>query len=165
MTELIKSSVIFRMDENLKRIEHCFQLTDHNLLWRSANKSSNSIGHLVLHLNGNITQYIISCLGGKKDERNRQMEFDTEEKIEKSDLLRKHVSVIHTAKDVIQSLNGEQLKKKYKVQGFEMTGIDILVHVAEHYSYHTGQIAFWMKLNLNKDLDFYKDQNLDQLNA
>ena len=165
MLESIKSSVILRMQENLKRIATCIQSTDQDLLWKSANVSSNSIGHLILHLNGNITQYILSCLGGSTDNRERHAEFDTDEYLEKEIILKNHKNVILQSIQVIKSLNEEQLKKKYKVQGFEMTGIDILVHVVEHYSYHTGQIAFWIKLNLDTDLGFYKDMDLNVRNV
>ena len=165
MTELFINAVILKMDENLNRIKHCLGIADNDLLWKRPNVSSNSMGHLILHLNGNITQYIISCLGGEIDDRKRQAEFDTEKHIENSALLQRHVDTINKANAVIKSLDSKQLEKSYKVQGFDMTGVDILVHVTEHYSYHTGQIAFWLKLNLNTDLGFYKDQDLDVRNA
>ena len=165
MLETLKSSIILRMEDNLERTKSCFQIADQKLVWKSPNESSNSIGHLILHLNGNITQYILSCLGGNADKRERQAEFDTNEHLDKEVLLKSHLNVINSAIQIIKSLTAVQLEKKYQVQGFEMTGVDIIVHVVEHYSYHTGQMAFWLKLNLDTDLGFYKDMDLDLRNV
>ena len=50
------------------------------------------------------------------------------------------------------------------VQGFQLSGIGIVVHVVEHYSYHTGQISFWTKQLKNKDLRFYAGLDLNVQN-
>ena len=55
----------------------------------------------------------------------------------------------------------EELMRKRMVQGFEYSGIGIIIHVTEHFSYHTGQIAFWTKQLKNKDLGFYADRDLE----
>ena len=65
---------------------------------------------------------------------------------------------------IIGQQSEESLMKKRMVQGFQLSGIGIVVHVVEHYSYHTGQIAFWTKLLKNKDLAFYGTTNLNTRN-
>ena len=65
---------------------------------------------------------------------------------------------------VMESLDESALVKQYHVQGFQLSGIGIIIHVTEHYSYHTGQIAFWVKLLKNNDLGFYQNINLNVKN-
>ena len=160
----IKSSV-FRMEENLRRIEICLEHITKDELWQHANESSNSIGNLILHLNGNITQYILSSLGGIKDERVRSQEFMSDQGISLYKLLEDHAEVINQAIKVIKKLSSDSLAKERTVQGFDMDGVEIVLHVVEHYSYHTGQIAYIVKQIKNTDLGFYGDINLDKLNS
>ena len=162
--ESLLHTTVFRLEENLRRIEHCLDLIDEDSMWIKANDESNSIGNLILHLNGNIGQYILSCLGGKEDMRNRINEFNIESRIPKDKLLDMHAHIISSAIGVVKKLDNKKIKGHYKVQGFDMNGVEILVHVVEHSSYHTGQIAQAVKLITNRDLGFYKGVNLDKLN-
>src|SRR5438876_11140845 len=50
------------------------RLAEADLWWRP-NEASNSIGNLMLHLAGNIRQWIVSGVGGAPDERDRAAEF------------------------------------------------------------------------------------------
>jgi len=56
------------------------QLSDEDLWWRP-NAVSNSVGNLMLHLSGNVRQWIVSGLGGAPDDRVRQLEFDASERL------------------------------------------------------------------------------------
>ncbi len=164
INSLFTDSCISYIQENKKRVHHCFQQLNEGQLWRIENENLNSVGNLILHLNGNISQYVLSSLGGQKDERNRESEFKERPNINKSDLLALHDAVINNAIGVIRNLDPNELSRSRSVQGFDMTGMEVLIHVTEHYSYHTGQIAFITKLYNNKDLDFYKGFDLNLLN-
>jgi len=72
-------------------------------------------------------------------------------------------AVLRANHTIIKSKEEELLHQR-KVQGFSLTGIGIILHVAEHFSYHTGQIAFYTKQLCNTDLEFYRDKDLDILN-
>lgn len=156
---------ILRIDEYLVKIERCLNELKEEEIWERPNESSNSIGNIILHLCGNITQYIISSLGTAKDNRERDLEFTTKGGISKLELFRKLSNVVDEAKNVISEINLEDLKKIRTVQGFRMSGIGIIIHVVEHFSYHTGQIAFWTKMIKNIDLGFYRDLDLNQKNS
>ena len=117
-----------------------------------------------MHLCGNITQYIISSLGESQDIRARNEEFSTTEGFSKIELLGKLLETTGKAKDIIALSTAEQLLRNREVQGFNLTGIGIVIHVVEHYSYHTGQIAFWVKQLKNKSLGFYNDKDLTKKN-
>jgi uncharacterized damage-inducible protein DinB len=153
--------IIVRLyDESLPRIVKCLnQLSDEQIWWRP-NESSNSIGNLVLHLNGNVSQWIYAGLGGFTDTRERQIEFDERKHIEKQDLVELLMSTMSSIRPIIEDLPKEELLRKRPVQTFEETGVSILVHVTEHYSYHTGQIAYITKMLMDKSLGFYEDIKL-----
>lgn len=156
-----KQQSIFYMKENLPRIKKCLEKITEEEVWKKPNENTNSIGNLLLHLCGNITQYIISCMGGDADSRIRESEFSTKGGFTKQELLEKITGVVSKAISVIKNVNEEKLIAQTKVQGFDMTGVDIIIHVVEHFSYHTGQIALLTKLFINKDLGFYAGVNLN----
>ena len=153
---LIHEVILRLYDESLPRILKCIgQLTDEQIWWRP-NESSNSIGNLVLHLCGNVSQWIGSGLGGFPDDRARQSEFDRREGINKGELSQVLQSTMTRILPVIQNLPSEELLRKRAVQTFEESGLSILVHVTEHFSYHTGQIAYITKMLTDSPLGFYE---------
>jgi uncharacterized damage-inducible protein DinB len=158
------SQSIYRIQENLPRIEKCLNELSDEELWQRPNSSSNSIGNLVLHLCGNITQYIISGLGKSADNRNRDSEFAATGGFTKTELRNKIASTINNAVSVIKGLSENDLAETKSVQGYNSSGISIIVHVTEHLSYHTGQITFWTKCLKNKDMGYYAGIDLNKKN-
>ena len=156
-----KAQASFRLDESTRMIVKTFKALDEADIWRKPNPSSNSIGNLILHLCGNISQYAIASLGGTEDLRNREEEFSATSGYSRDELLDRLLEVIDRAKTIISHCSGEELLRSRQVQGFTMSGIGIIIHVVEHYSYHTGQIAFWTKLLKDKDLGFYEGVDLN----
>jgi uncharacterized damage-inducible protein DinB len=156
LRDALVREVLYRMyDECLPRIEKCLDQLDDNAIWWRPNENSNSIGNLILHLCGNVRQWIYAGLGKNEDVRNRQVEFDERTIIHKEELrqnLRSAMDMIHP---VIANVPVEELLNKRSVQTFEETGLTILIHVTEHFSYHTGQIAYITKMLMDKPLGFY----------
>jgi uncharacterized damage-inducible protein DinB len=161
--EFIEQS-LHRIDENTPRINKCMNELEEADAWMRPNNASNSVGNLILHLCGNITQYIISSLGETEDIRERDKEFSANDGYSKSGLMEKLNATIEKAKGIIQTMDRDNLLRKRYVQGFEYSGMGIIIHVTEHYSYHTGQIVFWTKLLKNKDLGFYGGIDLNKKN-
>ncbi len=155
---------IYRINECTKRVTKCLDEIDEIELWQRPNEHSNSIGNIVLHLCGNIRQYTISSLGQGEDIRERNKEFSAKAGFKKSELLSKLQQTTHEAITLMEGLDEAALNKIYFVQGFQLSAIGIIIHVTEHYSYHTGQIAFWVKLLKNTDLGFYRNINLNVKN-
>ena len=168
MTVLIssdfKTQSLHYLHLNTPRIEKCLGLLSEVEVWQRPNAASNSVGNLILHLCGNIRQYIISGLGQQPDTRKRDAEFAANEGFTKQELLRKLTDTVVEAATVIELADDNDLLTERKVQGYTLTGIGIIIHVVEHYSYHTGQIAFWTKLLQDEDLGFYGDQDLNVRN-
>ena len=157
--ELVKNA-LYRMDESTRMILKSLAEISEEELWQKPNDSLNSIANLILHLCGNITQYVISSLGEKEDLRNRDAEFSAKTPADKKEVLDQLEQTVDTAKRVIFDTNISQLLKVRSVQGFTFSGVGVIIHAVEHYSYHTGQIAFWVKQLKNKDLGFYDGVDL-----
>lgn len=156
---------IFRLEEALPRIVQCLNELTEAQIWQRPNNNSNSVGNLVVHLCGNVRQYIISNLGDTPDMRARDVEFAMRDGYDRQQLIEKITEIIQQAVEVIRVMSTEDLMKVRSVQGFEQTGINSIIHVVEHFSYHTGQIAFWTKLLQDVDLKFYGDMDLTVRNA
>jgi uncharacterized damage-inducible protein DinB len=160
----LKAQAIYRMDWNYQMLTKAVAEVEDGVVWSRPNGVSNSIGNLILHLCGNITQYAIAGLGGREDERQRDLEFSARETHTKEELLLKLRETLEGAKREILTASDENLLRIRSVQGFEMSGIGIVLHVVEHFSYHTGQIAFWVKQLKNKPLGFYDGIDLNVKN-
>lgn len=155
----LQESALFLKDVYLPKIERCVeQLTDENLWWRP-NEESNSIGNLILHLSGNVRQWILSGVGEQPDARKRQQEFDQREVIPKKQLLEQLRSTVVEAVDVLTHLNPSFLAESRMIQKKEVSLLYAVYHVVEHFSMHTGQIIAITKLRTGKDLRFYDMKN------
>lgn len=129
-------------------------------VWRSPNEAMNSVGNLVLHLNGNVHQWINATLGNQPDNRRREEEFSKARRATKSQLVEQMDEMEKTTRGTIMSLTEESLTHTYEVQCYEENGLSILVHVMEHFSYHVGQITLLTKLYTEKDTAYYAGQDL-----
>ena len=155
---------ITRIDENTQKLIICLNELEEAETWKRPNQHSNSVGNIILHLCGNIRQYVISSLGQMEDIRERDKEFSADGGYSKSELLKKLSDTVEQAKNIIKNISETELLRKRQVQGFTLSGIGIIIHVTEHYSYHTGQIIFWTKLLKDKDLGLYANINLNAKN-
>lgn len=160
VSEFLENS-IYRLDEGTRMIKISIESVSESDIWKKPNDSSNSIGNQIIHICGNMTQYIIASLEEQDDYRNRDEEFSMTGGFTKIRLIQKLEDTVNKAKLVLNRCTKRQLIKKREVQGFNLSGIGIVIHAVEHYSYHTGQIAFWTKLLTNKDLGFYDGRDLN----
>ena len=136
------------------RIERCLeQLSDDNVWWR-ANPESNSIGNLLLHLAGNVRQWIISGVGGSTDERQRQLEFDEQGPMPSAEVLSRLRMTVEEADRVLARIPEESLLEGRRIQGHDVTVLEAIYAVVEHFSMHTGQIIVLTKM-WKGDLGFY----------
>lgn len=151
----VDGSRAFLTKDFLPKIERCIErLTDEEIWWR-ANEQCNSIGNLLLHLSGNIRQWIVSGLGGAPDNRTRQQEFDERSHLPKDELLAKLRTAVADADEVLAKLNPETLLERKTIQGKDVSVMYAIYHVVEHFAMHTGQILMITKQATDKDLAFY----------
>lgn len=142
-------------DDYLPKIRRCFEVLSEEDIWWRAHENTNSIGNLVLHLCGNVRQWIVSGLGGEKDRRLRPAEFSRRLPLPKDQLLEKLETTVAEATRVLDSLNEEDLATTRRIQVYDVTALQAVLHVVEHFAYHTGQIIYITRLRKNIDLKFY----------
>ena len=143
-------------------------LTDEQIWWRP-NEESNSAGNLILHLAGNVRQWIIAGVGGAPNTRDRASEFAERRHIRKDELLDLLRATLDEVDAVLAALETEiaaahsdaPLQRECVPQGFAQTVLDAVFHVVEHFSYHTGQIVFLAKCHAGESLRLYDDRQLN----
>lgn len=159
----IKSSFkIHVQTESVERIVKCLDLLTEEQVWERFNDNTSSIGNLILHLCGNVRQWIIATLGSQPDLRDRDAEFAERGPISKADLMARLRNTITEAVSVVEGLDEAVFTSEHEVQCYRETGTYIVLHVSEHFSYHTGQIVLATKIRKGINLDFYAGQNLSQ---
>jgi uncharacterized damage-inducible protein DinB len=148
--------------EGYARIHNCFaRLTDEQI-WQRPNGQLSSMGNLVLHLCGNVRQWVLSGLGDNEDTRQRSFEFSETGPIPREELFALMDRLKVDVEAFLKTLDEERLTQIHQVQGFDESGISILVHVTEHFSYHVGQIAWYTKMLTGEDLAFYGGVDLEK---
>jgi len=145
-----------KLRELSSRIETCMGELTEEQVWARGKESENAVGNLVLHLCGNVGQWIVSAIGGRPDHRVRDAEFAARGSTRKGELVARLRSTVEEALDVIGGLTEEQLTMRHSIQGYDVSGLEAIYHVVEHFSMHTGQIIFITKLLTTADLGFYR---------
>jgi uncharacterized damage-inducible protein DinB len=142
-------------EDFLPKIERCLErLTDEQIWWR-ANSQSNSVGNLLLHLSGNARQWIVGGLGGAPDARDRDAEFAQRETIPRAELLALLKQTLGEVDSTLTQLDANKLLETRTIQGFEVSVLEAILHVVEHFSMHTGQIILLTKQLTAQNLLFY----------
>ena len=139
---------------HLPRLVRCLKLLSEDEIWWRPNAASNSAGNLVLHLSGNVRQWIIAGLGNAEDRRDRDREFAERGPIPRGALIALIRKTVDEACGVLGRLPEDSLLRKYSIQGFRVSGMYAVCQVVTHFAYHTGQIIFVTKMKLGKDLRF-----------
>jgi uncharacterized damage-inducible protein DinB len=142
-------------EDYLPKIERCLELLTDEQIWWRANPQSNSIGNLLLHLSGNVRQWIVCGLGGAPDKRDRDSEFAERDPIPRDELLARLKQTLGEADAALAKFDADKLLEKSLIQGCEVTALSAMFHVVEHFSMHTGQIILMSKMFAEVDLGFY----------
>jgi len=132
------------------------QLTDAQIWWRP-NPACNSVGNLLLHLNGNVTQWIVASFNRLDDKRDRPAEFKEQEQPSGSILLSRLGATLDEVAKVFDRLTPEDLAATYQIQAYTVKGLDAVYQVVEHFGLHYGQILYITKTLRGEDLGFYRE--------
>ena len=151
----IASSRTYFAEDYLPKIERCLELlTDEQIWWRE-NPHSNSIGNLLLHLSGNVRQWIVCSLEGAPDARDRDSEFAQRGIIPRDELIARLKQTLGEADTTLANFDPDKLLERHVIQGLDVTALEAIFHVVEHFSMHTGQIILMAKMFAEVDLGFY----------
>jgi uncharacterized damage-inducible protein DinB len=141
------------------RIDECLERLTEEQIWYRPSEENNSIANLVLHLTGNVRQWIISAVGGAQDSRQRDAEFAARGEANLLDLRAKLTDAVAQASNIIETLPVERLMTTVHVQGYDKTVMEAIYHVVGHFAEHTGQIIYITKSIRKEDLGFYRHLN------
>src|SRR5712671_7457237 len=130
------------MEQYWPRMRACVEsLTEEQVWWRP-NEASNSVGNLLLHLNGNVRQWLVASFNGGEETRNRPAEFAQRQVIPAAALLRILGATVEEASVVLSRLTEADLISPRHIQGYTVTGLYAIYHVVEHFGMHYGQILY-----------------------
>jgi uncharacterized damage-inducible protein DinB len=147
------------LDEYWPRLRGCVEsLTDDQVWWRP-NEVSNSVGNLLLHLNGNVGQWLVGSFNRTEVARDRSAEFAERDLVSRAVLLDTLGATLQDASAVLSRLTEADLLTTLHIQGETVTGVDAVYHVVEHFAMHYGQILYIAKLVRGEDLGFYSHLN------
>jgi uncharacterized damage-inducible protein DinB len=161
MLEVFLQFSVRKLKQFEERIQTCLQkLSDEQIWWRGA-EEQNAVGNLVLHLCGNLGQWLNHGVDGRPDVRQRDAEFAARGQTGKAELSEKLSVAVADACRVIEGLSEGDLPRRMQVQKYDLTVLEGIYHVVEHFGQHTGQIVYATKLLTSTDLGFYS--HLSQL--
>src|SRR5262245_29782150 len=144
-----------KLAENLDRIETCVPKMSDEFVWARESENENAVGNLLLHLEGNVRQWILSGIGGAPNTRHRPSEFSARSGATGSSLVANLRAVVNDAVRVIRTLPPARLTDAVTIQGYDTTVLAAIFHVVEHFSGHTYQIILLTKRATHEDLGFY----------
>ena len=141
------------------RLRTCDESLTYEQVWWRPNDSSNSIGNMMLHLNGNVRQWLVASFNRLEDSRDRPREFNEREGVSGSALLIQLGATIQEASEVLRRLPETDLLAPFEIQGYHVRGLDAVYQVVEHFGLHYGQILYITKMIRSEDLGFYRNLN------
>ncbi len=147
------------LEQGWPRLKACVEPMTIEQVWWRPNPASNSVGNLILHLNGNLTQWLVASFNQERDRRNRPAEFTAEGGLAANELLERLGATVAEAGKVLDRLTTDELLAPYTIQGYHVRGLDAVYRVVEHFALHYGQIAYITKALLARDLGFYRELN------
>lgn len=154
----LSQAIIRKLEQDCSQVVRCVRLLEPPEVWHRVNPRCNSVGNLVLHLTGNMRQWILSGVGGEPFERDRPAEFTERGPRPVEPLLAAFTQTVQRASEIIATLKAESLSIRRGIQGYEVSTLVAVFHAVEHFSFHTGQIVHMTKALKNVDLSLYDEQ-------
>ncbi len=139
------------------KLRHCVGALPQQAVWARPNASCNSIGNLLVHLTGNVSEWILAGVGGRQVTRNRAAEFAQQQGADGATLMDNLEAVLRDVDSVLADLSEADLQRALVIQDRETTVLAAIYHVVEHFSMHTGQIIYLTKLYAPGKIQFYED--------
>jgi hypothetical protein len=150
----VGAAAAHELESAWKRIKHCLGQLNDEQVWRRSQPGLNSIGNLILHLCGNLRQWVVAGIGGAADVRNRPAEFAEQRSIPKEELMRSLEAVVEDAKGILAGVDARQLVEVRRIQGFDVTGAAAVFDSVPHFRGHTQEIVHMTRLQLGDAYQF-----------
>jgi len=141
LSKSLTSEAFAELSNAWRKIQHCLAQLDDEQLWNRPNGDLNSTANLLLHLRGNLTQWILSGLGGAPDVRTRPQEFSERGPIPRDELIAGVEATIESVKRVLESLDSAELLRRRRIQGFDVSGTQAIFETVAHFRGHSQEIV------------------------
>jgi uncharacterized damage-inducible protein DinB len=155
--EFVAQSRWLLVTEYPTKLRACLAALPPEALWRRPAPGTNSVGNLLLHLSGNVRQWIVSGVGSAPDTRDRAAEFAATGGPTADELLQGLTRTLADADAVLARLTTDDLLGRRTIQGRDLTVLEAVYHVTEHFAMHTGQIIYLTKMAAPGAIAFYED--------
>ncbi len=139
------------------KLRHCLNALPRGAVWARPNQDSNSVGNLLIHLTGNVTEWILGGVAGRSYKRYRAGEFAQRDGADASKLMDDLEAVLREADRVLAGLTEKDLERSVVIQERDTNVLGAIYHVVEHFAMHTGQIVFLTKLYAPGRIQFYEE--------
>jgi hypothetical protein len=148
-----------KLDLYLSRIETCLGKLTPQQIWARQSENENAVGNLVLHLEGNIRQWILGGVGGQPDIRDRHAEFEARAGSSGAELKARLRATIEEAVTVVRGVPDGRLTERIRTQGSDVSVLEAIYQVVQHVAGHAFQIILLTKLFTHQDLGFFAHLN------
>jgi uncharacterized damage-inducible protein DinB len=153
VTELFLTYSINKLDQMTQNLGDCLGRLSDEQIWQRGGAHENAVGNLILHLCGNMRQWIMHGVGGQPDIRTRDLEFSASEGNSGAELLALFRSTVAEANAVIAAVRPERLTERTTPQGRDVAVLEAIYQVVGHVQQHVGQIILLTKQMTASDLD------------
>jgi hypothetical protein len=148
-----------RLTLYMSRIEDCVSRLTPPQVWERGSANENSVANLILHLEGNVRQWILSGVAGQPDVRDRHAEFAAKEGLTPNELLAKLRHTVDEAAATIQALDPARLLDRVHPQGNDVSALVAIYQVVQHFAGHAFQIMYATKRFTGQDLGYSAQWN------
>lgn len=152
----LKNGLEYHLIENLDKIKECISILNEEESQNPIEINWLPIKNQILHLEGNARQWILHGIFNEDDFRVREEEFKLSDK-SMDEIFQDLEHTVVQIVDRVMTLNEEDILQIKTVQAYDFNGVRKILHVMEHFSYHTGQIVLLTKQNSDQKIDFYPD--------
>lgn len=148
------AAVTNEFDDAIRKLRFCIgQLSEDQLWWRPS-ESMNSVGNLVLHLCGNVRQWVVSGVGGVPDRRNRPQEFAHREQLSADQLGEMLTDISGEFRQTLEQVSEAELIRMRTVQGYNVSGLQAVIESVAHFRGHTQEITHMTRIQLGDSYEF-----------
>jgi uncharacterized damage-inducible protein DinB len=145
LSALVQTALIEELEQLRDDVKKLAEPLSDAQLWQKPVEPGNSIGHLILHLTGNLNHFVGAQLGKTGYVRDREREFTEASLPARTELLRNFDATVATFRRVVSDLSAEQLAAPHPDARFGNV-LKTLVHLTAHFALHRGQMSYIARL-------------------
>lgn len=133
-----------RMETIAAKITELAEALTADQFWAKPFAFGNSVGHLLLHLTGNLNYYIGAQIAGTGYVRDRPREFAENERLAKEDVTGKFKAAVEMAERTVRAQTSEQWSQAYSATGadYAKNRFDMALACISHMDHHLGQVQY-----------------------